>query len=75
MNMSDPAINIEALSTKERLDLIEQLWDSLSDDDLELTTAQKTELDRRLTDLDNDIAKGRPLGVPWESVKAKLHGE
>jgi len=45
------AIDVGQLSRDERLDLIEQLWDSLSDeerDSLPLTAEQEQELDRRL---------------------------
>ena len=36
------------LTPPERLALISQLWDSLEDEQLPLTAAQRTELDRRL---------------------------
>lgn len=59
---------ITRLSPAERLTLIEQLWESLSDADVPLPTAQKAELTRRRTTLEQD----REQGVSWESLKAEL---
>ncbi len=72
--MADPAIRIEALSTEERLDLLEKLWDSLSQApaDVPVTQAQRAELDGRAADLDRDVAEGRALGVPWDEVARQL---
>jgi len=69
--MSEPAINIEKLSAEERLRLLEKLWDSLSDDDVPITPAQRKELDRRLDDLDRD----GPTGIPWEEVLRRLQSD
>ena len=68
--MSKPALNIDALSCAERLQLIEQLWESLRQlpDTVPLTHAQREELDRRLDDLErsgND-------GTPWEEVLQQI---
>ena len=59
---------IVRLTPQERLSLIEQLWDSLSDADLPLTPAQKAELERRLATFDRD----REQAVTWESLRARL---
>ena len=59
---------ITRLSPDERLALIAQLWDSLDDDQVPLSTAQQAELERRLATLDHDRAQG----VTWESLKAEL---
>jgi putative addiction module component (TIGR02574 family) len=59
---------IVRLSPPERLALIAQLWDSLEHDQLPLTAAQKAELERRLTSLDQD----RRNGVTWVALKAEL---
>ena len=69
--MSEPAINIGQLSAEERLRLIEQLWDSLSDDQVPLTAAQRQELDRRLDDLERE----GPRGIPWEEVLDRLEAD
>jgi putative addiction module component (TIGR02574 family) len=55
------------LTPPERLALISQLWDSLDDDHLPLTAAQRTELDRRVASLDQD----RREAVTWETLKAE----
>jgi putative addiction module component (TIGR02574 family) len=59
---------ISRLSPRERLNLIEQLWDSLSDSELPVTSLQQAELERRLATFDHD----RPLAVTWDSLKAEL---
>ena len=50
------------LSAAERLELVEELWDSLSDDDhaLALTEAQREDLERRLAEADADPTGGSP---------------
>jgi putative addiction module component (TIGR02574 family) len=56
------------LSPDERLALIAQLWDSLDDNQVQLTPAQQAELERRLATLDRD----RTQSVTWETLKAEL---
>jgi putative addiction module component (TIGR02574 family) len=72
--MGESPVRIESLSTDERLDLLERLWDSLSatPDEVPVTPAQRAELDRRSDALDRDVAKGRALGVPWDEVVRQL---
>jgi putative addiction module component (TIGR02574 family) len=57
----------------ERLDLVEQIWDSILEDErqFQLTDAQKAELDRRLAL--HESSPGR--GDSWETVRARLLGE
>jgi putative addiction module component (TIGR02574 family) len=59
---------IVRLTPPERLALIAQLWDSLENEQLPLTDAQQTELERRLASLDDD----RRNGVTWASLKTEL---
>ena len=59
---------IVRLSSSERLALIAQLWDSLDQHQLPLSSAQQTELERRLGLLDQD----RSQGVTWAALKAEL---
>lgn len=68
--MAELEIDISKLSREERLDLIEELWDSLSADPetIRLTEAQTNELDRRLVEMDQDDT----LGIPWETVLARI---
>jgi putative addiction module component (TIGR02574 family) len=57
------------LSPQERLDLIDELWDSLGPDDLPpLTPEQEAEIDRRLDAHEKDPSRA----VPWEDVRARL---
>jgi putative addiction module component (TIGR02574 family) len=68
--MSKPALNISELTPEERLRLIEELWDSLSEmpDAVPLTDAQREELDRRLDDLEHS----GPQGIPWDQVLQQI---
>lgn len=72
--MDEPPVRIESLSRDERLDLLERVWNSLSETPAEVpvTQAQQAELDRRSDALDRDVAKGRALGVPWDEVVRQL---
>lgn len=54
------------LSAQERLDLIGQLWDSLEDDNVSLTPAQRAELDRRLAALDEGGEALRRRPTCWK---------
>lgn len=58
-----------ALPPAARLDVIDQLWESLaaSPEALKLTDAQREELDRRIAEMDADPG----AGVAWEDVKAE----
>jgi putative addiction module component (TIGR02574 family) len=56
------------LRPEERLALIGQLWDSLSDTEIPLPKAQQAELARRLSSLDQD----RTQAVAWEQLRAEL---
>ena len=59
---------IVRLTPPERLALIAQLWDSLENEHLPLTSAQQAELERRLASLDEHLRNG----VTWASLKAEL---
>lgn len=63
-----PNVNIAQLSAVERLALIEEIWDSLEQDDIPLTDAQREEVDRRLDDLEKDPSRG----IPWEDVIQRI---
>lgn len=66
--MGKPALDLSKLTADEKIDLIDDLWRSLSSDDLALTPALRAELDRRLDRLDRD----GPDGVAWEDVYAEM---
>jgi putative addiction module component (TIGR02574 family) len=58
------------MSVPDRLRLIEEIWDSITEsaDELPVPEAHRQELDRRLAACDADPA----AGSPWEEVKARL---
>lgn len=66
--MGKLAIDLSKLTAGEKLDLIDDLWRSLSPDELPLTTELRAELDRRLDRLESE----GPVGVPWEDVLAEM---
>ena len=61
-------IDIAKLSPEERLELLEELWDSLSPESIAMTDAQTKELDRRLDELDRE----GPVGIPWNEVLDRI---
>lgn len=58
------------LPISERLDLVGDIWDSIAQvpDVIELTEAQRVELDRRLEAYRRDPK----AGSPWSEVKARI---
>lgn len=64
-------MNIQSLSTSERILLAEQLWESVrtqSESPAPLSQEQMELLDSRLSALEVD----GDLGEPWEIVKARI---
>jgi putative addiction module component (TIGR02574 family) len=60
------------LSISERIQLVEDLWDSIAKvpESIQLSEEQKLELDRRL-----DAYHSNPdLGSPWEVVRERIRG-
>ena len=68
--MARPAIEIDKLGVDERLDLIEAIWDSLSDDpdQIPVPDSHKAELDKRLDRIDD----GDDTGIPWDEVLNRI---
>lgn len=66
--MAKPTFDLSKLTADEKLDLIDELWRSLSSDELSLNSELRAELDRRLERLDRE----GPDGVPWEDVRAEM---
>ena len=64
------SLNINQLTHKERLNLIERLWESLCEHPtlIKLTKAQRNELDHRLDDLEHESA----AGIPWDEVVKQI---
>lgn len=58
------------LTPAERLQLVEEIWDSIASvpESVEVTEAQRQELDRRLEAFRADPT----AGDPWEVVKARI---
>ena len=58
------------LSAAERLELVEELWDSIADEHeaLALTDEQRGDLERRLAEADADPSGGSP----WEDVRERI---
>jgi putative addiction module component (TIGR02574 family) len=73
MTNSPLLADIRSLPVPERVQLIEQIWDSIIEDEREfkLTDAQKAELDRRIAAHDASPDRGQP----WEIVRRRLLGE
>jgi putative addiction module component (TIGR02574 family) len=69
--MSQAQFDFSKLSIAERIQLAEDLWDSIPEGgaDVPLTEAQKAELDRRLEDLEHNP----DTGESWEVVRARLY--
>ena len=70
MEQSLTSPNIKKLSIAERILMVEEIWDSIADDQasVEVTSAQKDELDRRLDAYNDSPDEGRS----WEEVKQRL---
>ena len=63
---------IRNLPVPERVVLVEQIWDSIAEDEaqFQLTNAQKAELDRRLA----RRGSAGSLGSNWADVKRRILG-
>lgn len=72
--MAHAAVNLDDLTPEEQLQLLEDIWDRLSEhpSGIPLSDEQRVELDRRLDGLEDDIRAGRPLGRPWTEVRDRL---
>ena len=75
--MANPAVDFEALrrlSISERLQLVEDLWDTIAQDApdaaLPVTPELAEELDRRLAEHEADPG----AAVSWEKVRSELSG-
>jgi len=60
--------DILRLSVAERLRILEKIWNSITTDEIQITDAQKKELDRRL----DRMKKGETKFFTWEEVKTNL---
>jgi putative addiction module component (TIGR02574 family) len=73
LHMAKPAIDVEALSREEQLDLLDKLWDSLGRDpeSLRLSEEQMRDLDQRLDDLERE----GPTGLSWEQAVDEIRSK
>ena len=64
------AIDISTLTVEQRLELLDEIWESLYETPqaIPLTEAQREELDRRMDEVDRD----GPDGIPWDEVLQRL---
>jgi putative addiction module component (TIGR02574 family) len=72
IEMTVAIAEIAQMSVTERVQLVEDIWDTVANDlnELPLTEAQVAELDRRLDDLD----RNPDAGSTWEEVKMRIQG-
>ncbi len=65
--------DIRKLSVSERIQLVEDIWDTIasSQEEVELTDGQRQELDRRLDEYSKDPSAGRG----WDVVREDLGHE
>jgi putative addiction module component (TIGR02574 family) len=68
--MGEPAFDFNELSVSERIQLVEDLWDSVAAENppLPLSEDEIAELNRRLDELERNPESG----IPWEQVKADI---
>jgi putative addiction module component (TIGR02574 family) len=66
--MAKPAFDLTKLTAEEKLELIDELWTSITPEEFPLTAEQRSELHRRLDHLDEE----GPVGVSWDSVRLEM---
>ena len=66
--MSDLRNQIESLSTAEKVELLDAVWESLEADALSLTEERRVELDSRIARHEQNPSDV----IPWEQVRAGL---
>ena len=75
--MGEPAFDYRRLSLDERLQLVEDIWDSIAQDAnvradaLPISEAQRVELLRRVADADAHPDEG----IPWEQDQLRRGGD
>ena len=68
MTRSEILDELRKLDPEERAHLIEELWESVEEDDFFLTDEQAAEIERRAAELEADPS----IGIPWEEIRADL---
>lgn len=72
MGTKNPLIDLEALTVAERIQLAEDLWDSVEPEspEIALTPAQAAELDARV----EQLRRCPDSGESWAVVRDRLYG-
>ena len=76
IHMSEPAFDFRHLSLAERLQLVEDIWDSIAEEAgrrpeaLPLSDPQRAEVHRRRAEHQRDPDSA----IPWEQVREELFG-
>lgn len=70
MSVSMKSFGLDQLTPAERIELAQELWDSVAAESgqVPMTQAQQEDLQRRL----DEFADDPQAGHPWEEVKARL---
>lgn len=69
--MNTASLNFRELPISERIQLVEDIWDSIAEEtsgQLQLSTEERAELHRRLAEHQANPSSS----VPWEQVRAAL---
>ena len=69
--MNSPISHFKDLPISERIDLVEDIWDSIAEEtpvSLQLSAADRAELQRRIAAHQADPSSS----IPWEEVRASL---
>ncbi|MGY8640372.1 MAG: addiction module protein [Verrucomicrobiales bacterium] len=68
--MTETLENLAALPVPERIQLVEDLWDTLvaEDADISIPEMQMAEIERRKAEMEADPA----IGISWKDAKAQL---
>lgn len=69
---SNPRVDFRRLSVAERLELVEEIWDSIAadadDEILPLSDSERALLDSRLAEREANPG----VGAPWPNVRARI---
>jgi putative addiction module component (TIGR02574 family) len=66
--MDMPVLDLSKLTAEEKLELIDDLWRSISPDDLPLGAELRAELDRRLDRFEREGS----IDIDWEDALAEM---
>ena len=61
-------VDVNSLSKQERLTLLDEIWDSLTPEEVPFTEAQRADLERRIIELEHDPDQG----IPWQEARRRI---